>query len=162
MSVSDQSILNERLGLLDTKFLQESVEEVMSPAPFTLKESDTIAQALELMVEHGIGALLIVDKDEKLTGIFTERDVLMKVAASSLDLEKSELSAVMTANPRAETTTCTLAKALHDMAQGGFRHVPIVDDGMRPIGMVSVKDIMDRISTELLKGMVTSTLRSGQ
>src|SRR5205807_9964711 len=96
-----------------------------------------------------IGALLVVDASGKLIGIFSERDLLTKVAGMpgvSLD---SHIQDFMTPNPETVHESVSLAFALHKMDIGGYRHLPIVQEG-RPVGVISVRDIMRHI-TKLCK-----------
>ncbi|MBP8134345.1 MAG: CBS domain-containing protein, partial [Zoogloea sp.] len=76
-----------------------------------------------------------------LTGLFTERDVLNRVVAKGLDPDKTPLSAVMTEKQLTATADKPLSHALHMMFEGGFRHVPVVENG-KPVGMVSARNAL--------------------
>ncbi|MCK6494826.1 CBS domain-containing protein [bacterium] len=99
------------------------------------------------MARERRGAVCVVEKDE-LVGIFTERDVLMRVALKGLDLEKTPISSVMTSNPITLKADATLAYALNQMAVAGFRHLPLMD-GKKAVGMVSVKDVVRYMSENM-------------
>ena len=101
----------------------------------------TVRAAAITMAKHKIGAILVVDDQGRLAGLFTERDVLNRVVAQGLDPDSTQLSAVMTADLQTATPDKPLAHALHMMFEGGFRHVPVVEDG-RPIGMVSARNAL--------------------
>jgi CBS domain-containing protein len=101
----------------------------------------TVRTASRLMAEQRIGALLVVEND-RIAGIFTERDALNKVLAGNLDPDTTPLAAVMVANPQTIRDDRPLAHALHMMADGGFRHVPVVSADGRPLGMVSARDAL--------------------
>ena len=103
--------------------------------------STTVRSAAITMSEHRIGAILVVDGEGQLTGLFTERDVLNRVVAQGLDPDSTRLTAVMTADLQTASPDKPLAHALHMMFEGGFRHVPVVEDG-RPIGMVSARNAL--------------------
>jgi len=92
------------------------------------------------MKEKRIGALLVLD-GARLAGIFTERDALFRVVAEGRDPEKTRLAEVMTVNPRTITADRPFGHALHLMHEGGFRHVPVVDQD-RPLGVVSARDAL--------------------
>jgi len=108
--------------------------------PVTAGAELTVEQAARLMKEKRVGALLVVES-ARLAGIFTERDALFRVTAEGRDPAKTRLGDVMTANPRTITPDRPFAHALHLMHEGGFRHVPVVDEG-RPIGVVSARDAL--------------------
>jgi len=108
--------------------------------PVTATSELSVAQAARLMKEKRIGALLVLD-GARLAGIFTERDALFRVIAEGRDPEKTRLAEVMTANPRTITADRPFGHALHLMHEGGFRHVPVVDQD-RPVGVVSARDAL--------------------
>ena len=108
--------------------------------PVTANAEITVKAAARLMKEHGIGALLVI-RESKLAGIFTERDALFRVIAEGRDPAKTRVAEVMTANPRTISPDRPFGHALHLMYEGGFRHVPVVDDG-RPVGVVSSRDAL--------------------
>ena len=108
--------------------------------PVTATSELSVAHAARLMKEKRIGALLVLD-GARLAGIFTERDALFRVIAEGRDPEKTRLAEVMTANPRTITADRPFGHALHLMHEGGFRHVPVVDQD-RPVGVVSARDAL--------------------
>ena len=108
--------------------------------PITASSDITVAAAAQLMKRHGIGAILIVD-NERLAGIFTERDALFRVIAEGRDPKATRVAEVMTSNPRTIDPERPFGHALHLMYEGGFRHVPVVKDA-RPVGMVSARDAL--------------------
>ena len=87
-----------------------------------------------------VGAMLVVENG-RLAGIFTERDALFRVLAEGLDPATTPISQVMTANPQTISPDKPFGHAMHMMFEGGFRHVPVVEDG-RPVGMVSARDAL--------------------
>jgi CBS domain-containing protein len=104
----------------------------------------SVAQAVDQMNQDKIGAVLVADSD-RLVGIFTERDVLTKIAGRGLDFNKIFVRDYMTRDPEALTGEHKVAYALNKMVIGGYRHVPIVDQAGRPMGMLSVRDIVEFI-----------------
>lgn len=108
--------------------------------PVTAAADITVAAAARLMKEHRIGAILVVQAG-RLAGIFTERDALFRVIAEGRDPAQTRIAEVMTANPRTIAPDRPFGHALHLMHEGGFRHVPVVDDG-RPLGVVSSRDAL--------------------
>jgi CBS domain-containing protein len=108
--------------------------------PVTAPATTTVHDAARLMRAHNIGALLVLE-DEKLVGIFTERDGLFRVLAEGLDVRTTQLSTVMTANPQTIPPSSAFTTALQMMHEGKYRHIPVVEDG-RVIGIVSVRDAL--------------------
>ena len=106
----------------------------------TAPESATVADAARLMKEKQVGAVMVVEQG-KLVGVFTERDALFRVVAESRDVQATRLGEVMTRDPQTLRPDKTFNDALHIMHEGGFRHVPVVEDG-RPVGMVSCRDAL--------------------
>jgi signal-transduction protein with cAMP-binding, CBS, and nucleotidyltransferase domain len=104
----------------------------------------TIGEAARVMKERRIGCVLVEDQG-KLAGIFTERDILTKLVGTGYDPAKVQVDGVMTRNPEALTQDDPIAFAMQIMSVGGFRHVPLVDADRRPVGILSVKDIVDYI-----------------
>ncbi len=93
------------------------------------------------MNENHTGCVL-VQKGGKLVGIFTERDVLNKVFFRE-DSRTVAVEAVMTKSPETLEADETIAFALNKMSVGGYRHIPIVEPGGKPVGVLSVRDIVD-------------------
>ena len=111
-----------------------------------------VRAACQLMAEKKIGALLIVEKG-RIAGIFTERDALNKVLAGGLDPDTTRLVQVMVREPQTIRADKPLSYALHMMAEGGFRHVPVVDDSGAPLGMVSARDALGQDMVDLERDM---------
>lgn len=107
---------------------------------FTCAASITVIKAARLMQKKQIGALLVT-KGGRLVGIFTERDVLFRVIANERDPQTTRLEKVMTHNLQTIHPDRPLGHALHLMYEGGFRHVPVVENG-QPVGMVSARDAL--------------------
>jgi CBS domain-containing protein len=120
----------------------------------------SVADAIMLMKEHATGCVLVV-ADGRLTGIFTERDVLFRVAGARLDPAETEVAAVMTPDPETLGMGDALAWVLNLMAVGGFRHVPIVDAAGRPIAVISMQRIVERLVECFPKAVLTLPPRPG-
>ncbi len=118
-----------------------SVRSIVSgQSPTTTPKTTTVLDAALLMKRSGKGALLVVD-GSKLVGIFTERDALFRVIASSLDPRTTRLGDVMTPQPQTIHPDEPFVRALRVMHEGGFRHLPVVEHG-RPLGIVSARDAL--------------------
>ncbi len=122
---------------------------VASQSPIVLKEDDSVAKAVQLMAEHNIGAVVIVDGSMKPIGIFTERDLLIKVCAKGLDMSSVKLKEVMTKNPFTIKEETPVKHALEIMLNFGFRHLPIVDESGTLIGIVSIRDLSKPLALDV-------------
>lgn len=100
----------------------------------------TVAEAAVEMRKAKVGALAVL-QDEKLVGIFTERDALFRVLANGMNPAATKLADVMTANPQTITPNRPISHAMHLMHEGGYRHMPVVEGGYL-VGMVSVRDAL--------------------
>jgi CBS domain-containing protein len=101
----------------------------------------TVAQAAKLMAKKNVGAVMVV-AEKQLVGIFTERDAVFRVLAKGRDPKATHLSEVMTASPRTVRPEESLGHALLQMHEGGFRHMPVVVEGV-PVGMISARSALD-------------------
>jgi CBS domain-containing protein len=110
----------------------------------------TVREAIQILLARDIGALMVVGPDGKLVGIFSERDLLTKVAGTHPDYDRLPVHQFMTPKPETVGPADLLAFALHKMDVGGYRHMPVVQDGL-PVGMISVRDMLRHI-TRLCKG----------
>jgi CBS domain-containing protein len=101
--------------------------------------TDFVRDAARLMRHRRVGSVLIME-DDKLLGIFTERDIVYRVVAEGLDPDLTPLAAVMTKNPDTIEAKATALDALKRMHERGFRHLPVIDDKGRVVGIVSRRD----------------------
>jgi CBS domain-containing protein len=115
----------------------------MSRDLLTVDSGLTLAQVAERMVEREVGAALVLDGDE-LAGILTERDILRAVARGFRD--EALVRDCMTAAPDTIEPGETTQHAATLMMHGGFRHLPVTEDGA-VVGIVSIRDLM-RIALE--------------
>ncbi len=125
------------------------ISNIIAGRPLVSGNKDmTVRAACRLMAENRIGALVIVDNN-RIAGIFTERDALNKVLAGGLDPDATKLAQVMVKDPQTIRTDKPLGYALQFMADGGFRHVPVVDADGAPVGMVSARDALGQDMVQL-------------
>jgi CBS domain-containing protein len=138
----DRPVAHDRVE----RSLMHDTVSVLSPrTPVTLPPTATVGQAIEVMLKGEFGAVLIVADDGKLAGIFSERDLLMKVAGQHDVYSAVEVRTFMTPDPVTVRDSDSLAFALHKMAVGGYRHLPVMKDG-KLTGMVSVRDMLAHIT----------------
>jgi CBS domain-containing protein len=130
---------------LNSDTLKIPLKMVPVVPPIVVERGTSVLDAAKLMQKEHVGCVLVVEKG-KLDGIFTERDILMKVVGSMSDLTKTKVEEVMTSNPEVLQPDDVLAYALNYMRVGGYRHVPVVDEQERPVGVVSVKNVVDYLA----------------
>lgn len=124
------------------------IPDVIGKQDLVLVSGDTtVREAAKLMASRRIGAVM-VGEGQTVAGIFTERDLATKVVAPGRDPEKVKLSEVMTSRPDTIRPDETAHNALERMSRGGYRHLPVVDQG-KLVGMVSVRDIYAAVLNEL-------------
>lgn len=138
----DHLIDDEELQEIRGAFLNDTIAALEPAAPICLDETATVAEAITRMLERRQAGVLIVDDDGRLTGIFTERDVLTRVAGAARDAARTRLHDVMTPNPEALSSADRIAYAVHSMSVAGYRTVPLVDADRRPVGVVTVGDVI--------------------
>ena len=120
------------------------IEDIDFHKPLCLDVSSSIKEACELMQTKKIGSVLVTEND-KLTGIITERDILMKVIGKIDNLSSTKLTEVMTSEPISLQKIDKIAYAMNNMHVGGYRHVPVVNEENEPIAVISIKDVMSYI-----------------
>lgn len=130
--------------------LRDRIESLSPKKPLTVSPDATVSEVLGIMLKRGIGCMMVVEGD-RLLGIFSERDALMRVNVDAAKFASRPVSEVMTVNPATLRTRDKIAFALHRMNVGGFRHVPILDEIDRLVGIISVRDIL-RYLTERKAG----------
>lgn len=121
----------------DSFMARDAVGSLPLPAPHTVAPEVSLREAIGALQASSDGSVLVL-KGGRLAGIVTERDLLYKVAGCGLDLDATPVSQVMTADPVRVTVSDKVSAAFHQMAVGGFRHVPVLD-GDRVVGQVTMR-----------------------
>ena len=124
---------------VEASLMRDTVRELNPKPAVVISPRTPLRDAARLMIEHKVGALLVVSMTEQLIGILTERDYLTKVTGTNQDELPVDL--FMTRNPDTVSEEATLAFVLSKMTTGNYRHVPVLKHG-RPCGMLSVRDIL--------------------
>lgn len=136
--------LPEGIDRVERSLMNDPVQSLIPRSPITLPLASTVGEALRTMLDAGIGSVLVVSEDGRMRGILTERDFLTDVAMVP-DFADLPVTQVMTSDPESVSPTDTLAFALRKMDVGGYRHLPVVLDGV-PMGTVSVRDVIYHIT----------------
>ena len=124
---------------------------VRNQKPVTLPPQASVQEACTHMRARHVGAVLVTDREDRLLGIFTGRDACCRVLAECRNAATTSLGDVMTPNPTTMAPGKNAVDALRLMQDGGFRHVPVVDQG-KVVGIVSRGDFkgteIDRLDEE--------------
>jgi CBS domain-containing protein len=130
---------------LESALLTETLNNITTQPPLMVGVDATLAETVNRMQEGLRGCALVIDAG-RLVGIFTERDVLMRVVGRPIDLERTAIRNYMTANPVTLPSDSSVAFALNRMLIEGFRHIPLVDEHGRPTGVVSMRLLIEYLS----------------
>ena len=118
----------------------DSVSRLHPTAPLRVAPEQTVADAVRLMCERRVGCLLVC-RDDRLVGVFTERDLMRRVLAAGRSLS-TPVGDCMTPDPVVVGPKEPIGAAVRRMEEGGYRHLPVVDEVGRPLGVLSVKRIV--------------------
>jgi CBS domain-containing protein len=131
---------------MEQSLSEDKVQNLNPVEAFSVPEDTSLDQAIRTMRERKIGCLLVTDREGKLCGIFTERDVLYKVAGKGLNLAGEPVTRYMTHDPEVIRGDQLLASALQRMMVGDLRHLPLVDAEGCPDKILSSRDIIDYLA----------------
>jgi CBS domain-containing protein len=128
-----------------SQLLGEHLHDLGAPPPLTVDPGARLDEVIARMQETETDCVLVTVQD-RLVGIFTDRDAVLKAAGK--DLDALRVRDLMTADPVVLRSDDPIALAIHKMAVGGFRHIPIIDDG-RPTGVVTARDVFHHLAETL-------------
>lgn len=130
---------------VERSIMIDPIAALRSPAPEIVSLDTPISEVVRHMREVNVGYVLVLDREMRLAGILTERDLLCKVAGQTADLASIPVSQLMTPNPTVLRLEEPIKHAVFLMAHNNFRHIPLVDDDGRPIGITSVRHVVEFI-----------------
>lgn len=128
---------------LERRLVTEHLSDLGHRDPIMLPATAPVREAIAAMQAAGVGSVLVT-RDGRLVGIFTERDALLKVAGATQGTMDAPVGELMTVDPVVLREDDSIAVAIHKMAVGGFRHIPLTRDG-HPTGIVSARDVFGHI-----------------
>lgn len=130
-----------------------TVLELCDPEAAAVPLEASAAQAIRTMLDRHVGAVAVIDSETRVAGVFTERDVLRKLALSGRNPENTPVRELMTTSVEMATQLTGPGEALATMVDRHFRHLPIVDANCRLLGMLSIRNVLqwriDSLSHEL-------------
>jgi CBS domain-containing protein len=118
----------------------DSVSRLNPTRLLQVHPQQSVAEAVDLMRRENVGCLLVC-QEKRLVGIFTERDLMRRVMADGKPFSRP-VGQCMTPNPVVVQPKDAIAAAIRRMEEGGYRHLPVVDEKGRPVGVLSVKQIV--------------------
>ncbi len=136
----------EDMTALEHSLTTDALQELNPHAPLVVEEGTTLDVIVGRMRAENVGSMLVVNTDGLLTGVFTERDVLNRVACRVENLAEVQVDEFMTRNPVTLQQEDLIAHALYLMSNFGFRHIPLVDNDGKPTGVVSFRDVVNYIN----------------
>lgn len=121
------------------------IRQLNPRSPIAVSAESSVADAIDAMLSGNVGCVLVTDAAGELVGIFSETDVVRRVAGTIDDLSAVPVKQLMTPRPSALPADVPIAHALHLMGLHGFRHVPLVDSRRHLEGVISSRDIVNFI-----------------
>jgi len=129
---------------------QQKVLGLCGESPVTASAEASVTDVVELLqTPESKGAVLLLDADNSVAGIFTERDYLDKVATlqpRAGESAKTPIQSLMTASPKTLSSEDTVDRAIRWMTEGGYRHLPVKDSDGALVGLVSTRDIIAHLA----------------
>lgn len=146
-SLTDLSYRQPRTAV-ERGLMKDTIDVLAPRKPLTVAAEATVGEVLQKMVAESIGCVMVMD-GEKLVGIFTESDALMKVNSNVVALANKPIRTVMTPNPVTLEMDHKIAFVLHKMHVGGYRHLPILREG-KLAGISSIRDILNYLAERIV------------
>jgi len=103
----------------------------------------SVAEAIHKMLDYHVGAVGVVDQEGRVAGIFTERDVLRKLALTKLDPEITPVRELMTTPVEMATQETGPGEAMATMVERHFRHLPVADNNGKLLGILSIRNLLE-------------------
>jgi CBS domain-containing protein len=135
---------------VEEDLLRDRIVRLWPKSPMTVTSDTPVGEVLKKMVGQTIGCVMVVD-DDRLVGIFSERDALMKLNVEAQRFMDRPISQYMTPHPVTLETSDKIAFALHKMDLGHYRHLPILFKG-RLAGVISIRDILRYLTERIAAG----------
>jgi CBS domain-containing protein len=127
--------------------------------PSTVPVLANVAEAIQSMIDNEVGAVAVVDDQGIVAGMFTERDVLEKFALSGRDPGQTPVRELMSPMVEMATEETTPAEALRVMLERHYRHMPVVDEGGKVLGVLSIRHILEAKIDGLLEELEATAPR---
>lgn len=120
-----------------------TILELCDPEAAAVSLQSSVADAVRSMLNLRVGAVAILDNQRRVAGIFSERDLMRRLALSGRDLEATPVREVMTTPVELATSETGPGEALATMVDRHFRHLPVVDANGQLLGMLSIRNVLE-------------------
>jgi CBS domain-containing protein len=128
-----------------------SLLEWCDEGPATVSVLATVEDAIQMMMDKDVGAVAVIDEQGVVAGMFTERDVLAKFALSGRDAKTTPVRDLMSPMVEMATDETTAAEAFKVMLERHYRHLPVVDERGKVLGILSIRNILEARIDDLLE-----------
>jgi CBS domain-containing protein len=125
---------------------QTTAADIMNPEAQWIPETETLDRAAQLMRDHDVGALPVGDADERMCGIVTDRDIVVRCVAAGRDPSQVTAGELCEGTPRWTTTDSSVGDVLREMESHQIRRLPVIDENKRLVGMISEADLARHLS----------------
>jgi len=139
---------------LQERLMEDSISVLRPAQAISVSSRASVLEAVTTMQDRHVGCILVMDEGQ-LVGIFSERDFLLKAASLNRSLDQIQLAEVMTPRPITLSPEHSIRFALHEMAVGGFRHIPLVRN-RQPVGIISARDVIGYLCHQIQHAEVAS------
>jgi len=126
---------------IQKRIIQDSISLLSLRPPIVVEPKTMLFEVLKKMRENAVGAV-VIQEGQRITGIFTERDYLYRLALHEMDFKHTPIRTVMTTSPVTVNRSHSLAFSLREMAVGRYRHLPVVNDQNHCVGILSADGIL--------------------
>lgn len=142
--------LPQAVTALEKGLLHDRIEVLKPRPPLAVRPDAPIGEVLKQMVADRLGCAVVTDENQRLLGIFTERDALLRLNVDAARMAHKPVSSVMTPAPATLKARDKIVFAIHRMNVGGFRHIPILDDDEKLVGVISIRGILSYLTERQL------------
>ncbi len=126
--------------------IQKTIGELITPGDLPIVSAQDTVDVATATIQRCKSAAVLVCEGDRLVGIFTERDLLNRVAAVGRKPSETAMADVMTSDPRTLRREDCVTYAVNQMAVFGFTNIPIVDNIGRPVALLGVREVMAHLS----------------
>jgi CBS domain-containing protein len=139
--------------------MANAARDVMTPNPECIGENETLLDAARKLAQLGIGSMPICGQDDRLKGMLTDRDIVVKAIAQGKDPASTRAGELGEGKPVTIGADDSLQETLQTMARYQVRRLPVID-GHKLVGIIAVADIARQLTNDELKGDLIQAISS--